>query len=156
MTDDLASQFIYDLGTNLKPNDKLLLGVDLIKSKEIVLPAYNDKDGITSDFNMNLLDRINTDLGADFDLNHFEHAPEYDEKEGIAKSFISSTVKQKIHISSLNKSFEFKAGEKIHTEISRKYSDTVLANILKSTDFSIKNKFTDSKNYFADYVLLRN
>ena len=72
MTDDLAAEFIYNLGANLRAGDKLLLGVDLIKAKEIVLPAYNDSKGITAKFNLNLLERINNELGGNFDLNYFD------------------------------------------------------------------------------------
>lgn len=155
MTDDLAAKFIYNLGTNLQPGDKLLLGVDLIKVKEIVMPAYNDSKGITAKFNINLLDRINQELGGNFNLDQFKHQPEYDENEGIAKSFIVSTTKQTVEIKSIGKSFEFGAGEKIHTEISRKYNDELIQKILSNTDFKVEDKIMDSDNYFADYIIAR-
>lgn len=151
--DEIASKFIAELGSNLMKGDKLLLGLDLIKSKDIVLPAYNDSQGVTAEFNLNLLHRINEELGANFNLNHFKHQPEYDEKEGVAKSFIVSTTNQKVQIKALQKEFNFSKNEKIHTEISRKYNDGILHEILKNTDFVIKNKILDSKEYFADYVI---
>ncbi|MBJ2175166.1 L-histidine N(alpha)-methyltransferase [Aureibaculum sp. A20] len=156
MTDDLASEFIYKLGANLLAGDKLLLGVDLIKSEEIVLPAYNDSKGITAAFNINLLDRINRELKSDFNLNNFKHQPEYDEKDGVAKSFIISTVEQSVEVKTIGKTYHFAKGEKIHTEISRKYNDELIEKIIENTDFSIENKIMDSKGYFADYVLIRN
>ena len=156
MTDKQATDFLYELGSNLSNNDRLLLGVDLIKSKEIVLPAYNDRKGITRKFNLNLLSRINKELDGHFQLENFEHVPEYTEQEGIAKSFILSKENQTVKIEKLNKKFSFKKGEKIHTEISRKYDDKVISTIIKDTDFSIENKFIDSKNIFADYMLKRN
>jgi L-histidine N-alpha-methyltransferase len=155
MTDDLAARFIYNLGANLQAGDKLLLGVDLIKSKEIVLPAYNDSKGITARFNHNLLDRINHELDGDFNLNEFEHQPKYDENEGIAKSFIVSTANQTVEIKALGKSFNFSEGEKIHTEISRKYNDDLIKKIIANTDFNLETKILDSKGYFADYILNR-
>lgn len=155
MSDEEARQFIYQLGANLKTDDKLLLGVDLIKSKDIVLPAYDDAQNITSKFNLNLLHRINKELDGEFELDHFEHQPEYEEEEGIAKSFLVSTKTQSVHIKSVNRTFDFKKGEKIHTEISRKYNDYILNQILEKTDFTITEKLTDSKNYFADYILTR-
>ncbi|MFD1552999.1 L-histidine N(alpha)-methyltransferase [Putridiphycobacter roseus] len=155
LTDELATKFIYKLGTNLNPGDKLLLGVDLIKAKEIVGPAYNDSKGITAAFNINLLERINKQLEANFNLNQFEHQPEYNEDEGIAKSFITSTTKQTVEIKAIGKSFQFKAGEKIHTEISRKYNDKLIQKIIADTDFSLARKIMDSKAYFADYILNR-
>lgn len=156
MPDDVAHNFIYSLGSNLHPGDRLLLGVDLIKAREIVLPAYNDKAGITRAFNLNLLSRINKELGGDFSIDHFEHAPEYTEEDGIARSFLKSKRAQTVYIRSIDRSFHFEAGEKIHTEISRKYNDKVLTQIIEDTDFSIAHQLTDKQGLFADYVLLRN
>lgn len=155
MEDHIAKKFIYKLGSNLNVGDKLLLGVDLIKSKDIVLPAYNDIQGVTAKFNLNLLNRINEELEADFDLNKFIHQAEYTEEEGIAKSYIVSTENQKVTIKSLETTVDFKVGEKIHTEISRKYNDAILKQIISLTDFTITNKIMDSKGYFADYILTR-
>jgi len=155
MQDQMAFKFIYNLGANLQPGDKILLGVDLIKAQEIVLPAYNDKKGITAKFNLNLLDRINKELGANFNLSHFEHQPEYTEKEGIAKSCIVSTTNQTVKINATGNSYTFAEGEKIHTEISRKYNDQLIENIIANTNFSIQTKILDSKAYFADYILKR-
>ena len=155
MNDKQAAGFIYRLGSNLLPEDKLFLGVDLIKSRDIVLPAYNDLAGITSAFNVNLLHRINKELGGDFDLDCFVHAPEYEEVEGIAKSYLKSTKAQTVSIAALNKSFEFESGEKIHTEISRKYNDEVLKEVIGGTDFIILDRLTDANGYFADYILKR-
>jgi len=156
MNDEKAAQFIYNLGANLKTGDKLLLGVDLIKSEEIVLPAYNDSKGITAKFNLNLLERINQELGGDFNLKQFKHQPEYNENEGIAKSFIVSTTQQTVNIKSIGASYHFEAGEKIHTEISRKYNDALIEKIIANTDFVLDTKIMDSKAYFADYILTRN
>ena len=155
LLDHEAQAFIYHLGENLNANDKLFLGVDLIKSEEIVLPAYNDAANITANFNLNILERINREFDADFNTELFEHKPEYTEKEGIAKSYLVSTVEQEIEVKALNKTFTFLEGEKIHTEISRKYNDTVINNILQGTDFKVIAKRTDSKNLFADYILNR-
>jgi len=155
MEDSLASDFIYQLGANLKPDDILLLGVDQKKSRDIVLPAYDDAKGITAQFNLNLLARINRDLGADFNLGNFKHQPEYCEIEGMAKSYLTSLVDQTVHIKSLNKSYAFARNEKIHTEISRKYDDDSIRHIIDGTDFTLDSKITDSNNYLADYILTR-
>ena len=153
MTDDLAQQFMSNLSLNLHPGDKLLLGVDLIKAKDIVLPAYNDDKGITAQFNLNLLTRINEELHGDFNLQQFKHIAEYDEKEGIAKSAIMSTTKQTVTIQSIGKTYHFEEGEKIHTEISRKYNDQLIDKITNDTAFQVETKLLDSKEYFADYIL---
>lgn len=156
LTDDLSHDFVYQLGSNLKPNDRLLLGVDLIKEQNIVLPAYNDPNGITANFNLNLLTRMNRELGANFKIEKFAHQPEYTKEEGIAKSFLTSLEQQEVYISSINETISFMEGEKIHTEISRKYNDEIILKIISKTDFTIERKITDSKNYFADYILKRN
>ena len=155
LTDEQSASFIYQIGANLKAGDKLILGVDLIKSEKLVIPAYDDPHGITSAFNLNLLSRINNELGGDFDLSTFEHAPEYTSIEGIARSFLVSLVTQEIPITGIGKSFKFEKGEKMQTEISRKYNDQILDKILGKTDFKIVNKLTDSQGYFADYILNR-
>lgn len=155
MTDDAASDFIYHLGESLNAGDKMLIGTDLIKAKDVVLPAYNDAKGITKNFNLNLLHRMNHELDADFDVEAFEHAPEYNEQEGIAKSYLKSVRNQVVTIPATGKSYQFEADEKIHTEISRKYNDEIMAKILRKTDFEIIAKFTDSQTHFADYILNR-
>lgn len=155
MTDDEAINFLKQLSNNLNTNDKLLLGLDLIKSEEIVLPAYSDKAGITKSFNLNLLSRINHELQANFDISSFNHLATYTEEEGIAKSFLVSEKNQKVTIESLNKTFLFSKNEKIHTEISRKYNDEILNRILDKSTLKIENKFTDAKGFFADYILTK-
>jgi uncharacterized SAM-dependent methyltransferase len=156
LLDKEAHDFLYRLGANLMPGDKIFLGVDLIKSREIVLPAYSDETKITARFNLNLLHRINKELGGNFQVDNFEHIAEYTEKEGIAKSFLQSKLDQQVKISGLEKSFAFKSGERIHTEISRKYNDQILHSILEATDLEIISKFLDSKHYFANYLIRRN
>ncbi len=155
MTDTEASEFIYKLGANLKFGDKFILGVDLIKSANIVGPAYDDSAGITKMFNLNLLNRINNELEGNFKLENFIHTPEYSEEDGVARSFIESTKDQTVKINGNVNSYFLKKGEKIHTEISRKYNDKIIKTIIKNTDFQISGKLTDSKNYFSDYILIR-
>lgn len=155
MSDEVAKSFLLKIAQHLKSNEKLLLGVDLIKSAEIVLPAYHDEAGITRDFNLNLLKRINTELGANFNLENFEHAPEYTEEEGIAKSFLKSKKKQSVYIKDLDQSFDFDESELIHTEISRKYNDEILQGLLIDSKLKISHKFLDSQNYFADYIITK-
>ena len=95
--------------------------------------------------------RINKELNADLDVLKFKHSPEYIKEEGIAKSYLESKENQTISIGHLV--FEFKAGEKIHTEISRKYNDDIIKAIFRDTNFIIMDKIMDSKSYFADYIL---
>ena len=155
LKDHQAAQFIYDLGVYLKPGDKLMIGVDKVKPVDVVLPAYNDKAGLTSQFNINLLHRINVELGGDFQLDDFYHAPEYTQEEGIARSFLTSKKDQTVTISQTGKSYDFHAGEKIHMEISRKYTTEIMNEIIRDTDFEIIEVLSDSLNYFSDYILQR-
>ncbi|MNJ90900.1 Histidine-specific methyltransferase EgtD [compost metagenome] len=155
MSDEEATLFIASLSKNLNKGDKIVLGVDLIKEKSVVLPAYDDAAGITRDFNLNLLERMNRELGADFDLDAFVHDPEYHESEGIAKSFLKSTKKQVVAIKSIGKQFVFDENERIHTEISRKYNDQILGKIIDQSPLSVQQCFTDQKNWFGDYIINR-
>ena len=155
LSDEIASTFISKLSDTLNPNDKLFLGVDLIKSKEIVLPAYNDSRGITKAFNLNLLERINNELGGNFDINNFKHQPEFTETEGICRSYLVSSKKQNVYIQALNKSFHFEKGEKILMEISRKYNSEIIDKIIKNSNFQIQENLKDNQNYFANYILNR-
>lgn len=153
LTDEQSSHFLNEIANNLNTGDKLVLGLDLRKSKSIVLPAYSDAKGVTKAFNLNLLDRINKKLNANFLIDQFTHLAEYDENEGIARSYIVSKTKQEVKINAVGETYAFKEGERIHTEISRKYDDVILADIIKPTAFTIKGKLTDTKNLFADYIL---
>ena len=153
LKDDRAKEFLLKLGDNLKIGDKVLLGVDLIKAQSIVLPAYNDAQGITKRFNLNLLTRINRELDANFDTDSYIHQPEYTEQEGIARSYLVSTKDQTVTVKSLNKTFSFARNEKIHTETSRKYNDYIMKRILGESSLKIIAKLKDSQNLFADYIL---
>jgi dimethylhistidine N-methyltransferase len=155
MSDEQAKLFIASLSRNLNKGDKIVLGVDLIKAKEVVLPAYNDAAGITRDFNLNLLERMNRELDADFDLSAFVHDPEYHESEGIAKSFLKSTKQQVVTIRSIGKQFAFDKDERIHTEISRKYNDRILETIIDSSPLAVQQCFTDQQSWFGDYIINR-
>lgn len=155
MPDERAADFIYKLGSNLIKDDVLLLGVDLIKPAEIVLPAYNDAQGVTAAFNLNLLTRLNKELEANFNLDHWSHAPQYSEETGIAESFLRSEIDQEVYIKGIGQDFFFEKGELIQTEISRKYNEQILLDLISGTDFKIKGKVLDSKKFFADYLLIR-
>lgn len=153
LPDDSARRFIHKIDDNLKKGDKLLLGVDLIKPKNVVLPAYNDKQGITKRFNLNLLTRINNQLDGNFNVHKFDHAPEYSEEEGIATSYLVSLENQAVTLEKLSRTFIFKKNEKIHMEISRKYNDEILKSVLAESSFKITDRLTDSNHLFADYIL---
>ena len=155
MDDDDAKSFMNALSDTLNPGDTIVLGVDLKKDKSIILPAYNDEKGITKAFNLNLLSRINNELGGNFKTTNFEHTPEYLESEGIAKSYLTSKIEQTIHIEKTGHNYTFKEGERIYTEMSRKYDDNIIEKITENSGFTITNKISDSNNYFSDYILIK-
>lgn len=147
---DGALSFLKAVNDRLDPGDLLLLGTDLRKHPRTILNAYDDSEGITRAFNMNLLRRINRELEADFNLEHFEHFPMYDPETGEARSYIVSTRNQKVHIGALNRSFQFERWEMIHTEISKKYSFEELEQLASKAGFEVKEVLCDSNQYFAD------
>jgi dimethylhistidine N-methyltransferase len=151
--DKLAREFIVQISDNLNVNDQFLLGVDLRKSEDIVLPAYDDAQGYTREFNMNILRRINRELGGDFDPENFRHKPGYTEEEGIARSYLVSTVEQDVEIKDLDQSFHFNKGEMIQTEISRKYDLELINDLINGTGLSIRKVFYDNRRYFADVLM---
>lgn len=153
MLDVNANRFIKQLAERLKSKDKILLGVDLKKDADIILPAYNDAAGITRDFNLNLLARINRELGGNFNISQFEHKPVYNEEAGQAESYIMSTADQDVTIEATGKTYHFDEGERIHMEISRKYDEATVNHVIEDTGLSIKEIFTDSRGYFADFLL---
>jgi dimethylhistidine N-methyltransferase len=147
-----ALEFLKFIKGTMRNNDALLIGLDLQKDPEVIRAAYNDAGGHTRDFNLNLLTRINRDLGADFDLSMFEHSPEYDPASGAARSFLKSKQSQTVYIAALDKDFHFAAGEKIFMEISQKYSRAQIEALSAGAGFQIKNEYTDSRGYFTDQI----
>ena len=147
-----ALDFLKLIGATMRKNDALLIGLDLQKDAGVIRAAYNDAGGHTRDFNLNLLTRINRELGGDFDLTRFEHAPEYDPATGAACSFLTSKQTQTVYIAALNKDFHFAAGEKIFMEISQKYSRGQIEALSKGAGFQVKQEYFDSRNYFTDQI----
>lgn len=152
MLDAQANQFLIALSEVMNSGDKLLLGLDLKKKEEIVLPAYNDAQGFTAAFNLNLLDRINKELGADFNRAGFEHKPQYDEQTGLAKSYLQSSVKQEVRIEAIDKTMYFEEGETIFMEISRKYDENAIQEISANTSLNLIAQLYDSKKWFSDFI----
>jgi len=115
-----AAQFLRHAGTILGPSAVLVIGVDLVKDSKILCRAYNDSEGVTARFNLNLLARINRELGANFDLGAFEHHACYNSKLNRIEMHLASTRRQKVKVQ--GKALSFRAGETIHSENSYKYT----------------------------------
>lgn len=146
----VAEDFLTRLASSLTKGDMLLLGVDLVKDPGVIENAYNDSQGITRAFNLNLLTRINRELGGNFNLKEFEHFPLYNPVSGTARSFLISKINQSVSIEQLNASFHFQSWEPIHTEYSHKYRIEELAELAESSGFKVLKQYFDSRNYFTD------
>ncbi|WP_224997800.1 L-histidine N(alpha)-methyltransferase [Cesiribacter sp. SM1] len=145
-----AMDFLGQLAEGLNPHDLILVGFDLKKDPEQILAAYNDAAGITRAFNLNLLRRINEELGANFNLQQWKHYPLYEPDSGEARSYLMSCVQQEVHISSLEKTFSFRAWEPVHVEISRKYDLDTIRRYASKSGFEVKENFFDCRHYFTD------
>jgi dimethylhistidine N-methyltransferase len=180
MTPADAERFCRDLRGYLNPGDLVLIGLDLKKCPQTILAAYNDKKGITRRFNLNLLERMNRELNADFDLALFEHFPTYDPETGACKSFLVSLAEQKVSLdtgrgsgldrgldsaldtalgSGLNKgsgsgreTIHFAKGEAIFMEISQKYTVEQVGRLGKQASFKTVDNFFDSRDWFVDTI----
>jgi len=145
-----AESFLRRMWTRLNANDHVLLGFDLKKDIEVLLHAYNDSAGVTAAFNLNLLQRINNELGADFDLSKWRHYGTYDVFAGAMVSYLVATDRQTVTVPALARSFEFQAWEPVHTEYSYKYLESDIASLAETTGFSIQRRFYDRRHWFTN------
>ncbi|MFA7326869.1 MAG: L-histidine N(alpha)-methyltransferase [Candidatus Kapaibacterium sp.] len=146
--DDGEISFLKKMRDNISVRDHALIGFDLKKNPQIILDAYNDKSGVTREFNLNLLRRINEELDADFDIPSYEHYPTYNPVTGEATSYLISLKEQDVRVD--NKLFHFEYGEPIFTELSKKYSEGDISKLAESTGFEIVNNYYDCRHYFVD------
>lgn len=149
-TNKKAHNFLSELNKLCTKNDKLFIGFDLKKDPKIIRRAYNDKLGITKKFNLNLLIRMNRELGADFDIEQFDHYNTYDPVTGTAKSYIISLKQQEVTFQSLNKTFSFERYEPIDVEQSQKYDIKSIENLAKGSKFKVLEHFFDEKQYYTN------
>lgn len=144
-------EFCKELRKHLSAGDKVLMGMDLKKNPKTILAAYNDKGGITKKFNLNLLERINRELHADFDINQFDHYAMYDPETGSCKSYLISLVDQVVHINE-RAYINFLKDEHIYMEISQKFTLSQIEQIARDTGFKPLRHFFDSKEWFVDTI----
>jgi L-histidine Nalpha-methyltransferase len=151
-----AEKFLSSLSLKLTASDLLMLGIDLIKSPSIVAAAYNDPKGITREFNLNLLRRLNKDFDGNFITGNFEHYPTYNPYSGAARSYLVSKTDQEVYLKELNLKISFKAWEPIYTEISQKYSPLMIKSLGQTADLVLEDQFMDSRKYFSVNLFRRN
>jgi L-histidine N-alpha-methyltransferase len=149
-----ALRFLRALRQVLKEGDALLLGADLKKDKTVLEAAYNDALGVTAAFNLNVLARINRELGGDFDLRSFQHHAFYNEKIGRVEIYIESLRQQTVTISELDMEVQFGEGEQIHTENSYKYDLSDITELASKTEFTRAHTWVDHEKQFSSNLLL--
>ena len=147
-----AIDFLIQLREAMDDGDMVFMGFDQKKNPQTILDAYNDPTGITAAFNKNILTRINNELGGDFNLDKFLHWEVYDPESGTSKSYLVSKEAQQVSIDELNLQVEFKAWETIHTEISQKYDDQVVAWLAEQSGLEIINRFADADQHYKNYI----
>lgn len=146
-----VQQFCKILRNQLSEGDIVLIGMDLVKNPKQILAAYNDGNGYTRNFNLNLLQRINDELGGNFDLGNFEHYATYDPATAACKSYLISLLDQQVILSD-NISIQFKKDEPVFMEVSQKYSIEESDEIARQSGFEPVAHFFDKNKWFADVI----
>ena len=149
-----AAQFLKRLALPLSGEDMLLIGFDLKKDPRIIQEAYDDPRGFTASFNLNILARLNRELGAEFNPDNFSHYPYYDPVTGTMKSFLISMKQQAVYIEAFDTTISFYLWEPVHTEVSQKYDLRMIEKLMALSGLQITEIFYDSDGYFCD-VLVR-
>jgi L-histidine Nalpha-methyltransferase len=144
-----AAAFLAELGAGLSTDDRLLLGVDLRKDARVLERAYDDAAGVTAAFGLNLLARINRELGGEFDLDGFRHRAHYDEREGRVEMHLESLRAQHVRIAAIDLELDFAEGETIHTENSYKYSVAEIDALAAEGGFEVESRWFDAERRFS-------
>lgn len=142
--------FLRRLWMSMNAGDYALVGFDLKKDVDILTRAYNDSSGLTKDFNLNLLTRINNELGANFVVDNFQHFGIYSPLLGAMESYVIASKPQNVYISALKRQFHFDAFEPIHLEYSFKFLKSDIDFISQHTGFEVIKHFSDERDYFID------
>ena len=147
-----AIELLQWLYSQLKPGDALLLGTDMVKDAALLLAAYNDRTGVTAAFNKNILARLNRELGADFALDAFEHRAVWNVAKSRMEMHLESQRQQTIRIGALDRTFEFRRGESIHTENCYKFTPENVADMLLKSGFALEQSWYDADNWFGVHL----
>lgn len=148
-----ATAFLARIRSIMRPQDRLLLGVDLVKERSVLEAAYNDAAGVTAEFNKNLLRRINVELEANFDLDGFRHHAPFVEHEARIEMHLVSERHQTVTSRFLELSFSFDEGETIHTENSHKYTRDSLERLSRPAGLHVGDSWTDDRHWFSLMLL---
>lgn len=144
-----ARKLLRRVRAGLSKGDSLLLGVDLVKDRKVLLAAYDDFACVTADFNLNMLERLNRELNAEFPLDSFEHRAVWNEAESRIEMHLASRIAQRVSLGVLGFEVEFAEGETIHTESSYKYAPGQPETMLREAGFTQVERWTDERGWFA-------
>jgi L-histidine N-alpha-methyltransferase len=152
-TEEENDAFFAMLRRELRLEDHFLLGADLLKDPAILIPAYDDAQGVTAQFNLNILRRINEALGADFDVAAFRHQALFNERQSRIEMHLVSLRKQTVEIGKLGLTAAFEAGETIHTENCYKHSPEALRALLARHGFQVVTRWSDPDQWFGLFLI---
>ncbi len=144
-----GSNFLQIVSSAMKSGDLFLIGLDLVKDIDVLESAYDDSQGVTAEFNLNVLSRINHELDADFDLKNFSHYSIYNKEHRRIEMYLKSLVRQSVTVSKSNIVLTLEKNELIHTEYSHKYSVEQIRDLLHCAGFEINHVWFDEKKYFS-------
>ena len=147
-TREESAAFLRQSASIMNPEDVFLLGIDLKKSPDILVPAYDDAQGVTAAFNLNVLHRINRELGGQFDVQSFEHVALYNDEKGRIEMHLRSRHAQHIPITKIEQVVSFQAGETIHTENSCKYTVEEVRALGEQAGLDLSHTWFDRQHYF--------
>jgi len=153
---DAAARFLLDVRNVMSERDRLLIGIDLRKDAAVLERAYDDAAGVTAHFNLNLLARVNRELGGNFDLDGFEHRARYRQEAGRVEIDLVSRRDQRVSIGDLDLELHFAAGEAIHTEDSYKYSHAEIDALAGAAHLRLEQHWLDARGDFSLNLLVRN
>ena len=144
-----ARRILLILRSELGVGDALLLGTDMVKNEETLVRAYDDKDAVTAAFNLNILHRLNRELGANFDTGCFRHRAKWNRGESRIEMHLESTRHHRVNIPAAQLTVEFAASETIHTESSYKFTRNALGALLNDAGFTIEQTWTDPLKWYS-------
>ena len=148
----IAINFLDNIANLMNKEDSFLLGVDKVKDEKIINSAYNDSKGITKKFNKNILRVINKEYKLNFNENNFLHNAKFNSEKSQIEMYLESTVDHSVKLPN-DENLNIEKGEKILTEISRKFSEKTLRDLFNKANLEIKKSYTDNKKYFSLYLL---
>jgi L-histidine Nalpha-methyltransferase len=148
-TPEEGRTILRNLRGELRSGDALLLGADMVKDEPTMMAAYDDRDGVTAEFNLNMLHRLNRELEADFDPAAFRHRVLWNAEQSRIEMHLESTRDQRVRIAAADLDVNFAKGERIHTENSHKFTDATIRILLSDAGFEVEQAWADEFDWYS-------